>query len=109
MHGDHAAATAEADQVATNPNLNGMTLVHLARVYALSIEALLKDAQLSAADRDRTKAAYATRAITCLHRAESSYLAEPGRLNELDSDDQLNSVRTTDAYRSWRAAMPRSK
>jgi hypothetical protein len=107
--GAHAAATQEADQVAGTSDLPAPTIMHLARVYSRSIEAVERDAELSPADRNRLTAACVTSAIDCLRRIETTYLADPERLNEFDSDDAVAALRHSDSFRTWRDTLPRTK
>src|SRR5262249_52282843 len=68
--GDHARATAQADEVARGAALPGQILLGLARAYTLSAAAVRQDAQLAAADRDRLAEQYAARAVQMLARGQ---------------------------------------
>jgi tetratricopeptide (TPR) repeat protein len=93
--GDHVRAVAEAESLADDKPRLGDDSYRLACVYALSAAALVEDAQLSPADRDRLAARYAVRAIEWLRLAQTvNYFNEPTMMEYLKNDSDLNSLRS---------------
>ncbi|HWB10388.1 MAG TPA: protein kinase [Pirellulales bacterium] len=105
--GAHVAASAEADQIASHAGLKADQLVHLARVYSRSMEAVDRDMQSPAGDASQIKSEYAAHALGCLRRLEPGWLAAPGRLAELEADLQLAALRATTDYQAWRDSLPK--
>ncbi|HEV3344834.1 MAG TPA: protein kinase [Pirellulales bacterium] len=105
--GAHAAAAAEADQIASHADLPAHQLVHLARIYSRSIEAVDRERQAPVGEADQIKAEYAAHAMACLGRVETEWFATPDRLAELETDVQLAALRATPDYEAWRASLPK--
>jgi tetratricopeptide (TPR) repeat protein len=103
--GAHVAAVAEADQIASHADLAAHQLVHLARVYSRSMEAVERETQPHTENADRLQTEYAAHAIGCLRRVEPDWLAEPSRFAELETDVQLAALRATSDYVTWRKSL----
>jgi tetratricopeptide (TPR) repeat protein/tRNA A-37 threonylcarbamoyl transferase component Bud32 len=103
--GNHLVATNEIAELSSQPNVAAHQWVHHARVYSRAIEALGRDKSLDSGDVQRSKDRYAAQAVTCLRHIEGAWLADPGRLTELDTDIQLAALRETAEYQCWHASV----
>jgi serine/threonine-protein kinase len=96
-------AVDQASRVETGGNLSGSTLVDLARICALSLEAVLKDQSLSPAQRDQRAEVYASRVVGLLERAlKVGYFKEPGRRKDLKFFDRLEPIRKRSRFQELR-------
>jgi serine/threonine-protein kinase len=103
LAGDHARATAEANELAQTPNLSGPALCTLAYAYALSAAAVGKDAVLDAAERGRRAEQYAARAVQLLTKAwDAGALTNP---KDLTDDDYLAALRMRVDFKKLLAEM----
>ncbi len=105
--GDHATAAQEANSVAGQPELQDTTVIHLARVYSVCLKVLGQDSDRTISERERLAATYAESAVKCLDRISPTWFLESDGLENVDSDSQLESLRTTTEFRKWRFAKQR--
>jgi serine/threonine-protein kinase len=85
LAGDHARATAEADELARAPDLPGPAHWTLAFAFALSADAVAKDTSLDAAERGRRAEQYAARAVQLLLKVrDAGALTSPKDLTDGD-------------------------
>lgn len=104
--GQYKAAAAEADELLAQPDLQPPTLFMLARAYGEAIAGARRDDRLDEGDRSRMTTGYASQAVDSLRRAAAAgYFADPMQMRQLDDDSQLVPLRSTEAFREWRASL----
>jgi tetratricopeptide (TPR) repeat protein len=106
---DHAGAASEANQVTTGTNLNTTTLMHLARVYSVSLRAVRTDERLDSKNRQMIGDLYADRAVSCLKRVVRAPSPVETLLQNLDDDSVFAELRESEIYKSWRDTMELNK
>ena len=88
--GDHKQATAEAKELASRAEDRGAILCDLARVYALSTAAVMKDRKTEAASQNQLAEQYAVQAVALLEKAHAaSFFKDPKKAERLKEDPDL--------------------
>jgi serine/threonine protein kinase/tetratricopeptide (TPR) repeat protein len=104
--GDHAAAVAEAGEVAAQPGLTGDALYNLACVYSLASAAARGDAKLPPAERDQRPEQYAARAVEFLARTrDAGYFKSADAIRHMKEDSDLDLLRQRADFRNLAAAI----
>jgi tetratricopeptide (TPR) repeat protein len=100
--GAHAAALAEAEEMAAGPKPDGGTLYNLACVVSLASAAAERDPRLSAPGRSALAEHCRRRALELLLRAHAvGAFATPEMLDTLRKDDDLAPLRGRDDFRQF--------
>ena len=102
MQGDHAQATAEAEALARQGDLNPGHLYDLACAFSLASAAVDRDRKLSSADRARLQARHVARAMDFLGQAIAAGWRSP-QLLERDSD--MDPLRAREDFRKLLAEL----
>jgi tetratricopeptide (TPR) repeat protein len=102
--GDHAQATAVAEAVARQGDLNAGHLYDLACAFAQSSAAADRDPKLSPADRARLKARHADQAMNFLQKAVAEGWRFPGILK---TDPDVDPLQARDDFRKLLAELER--
>ena len=98
--GEHQKATATADKLAKDVR-QGEGLVNLARVYALSAAAVMRDKALKPEEQIKLTDAYAAKAIELLERAaKAGHFGKPEHVKDLETSADFASLRSHDAFRA---------
>ncbi len=98
--GEHAQATAEAETLARQRDLNPGHLYDLACTFANCSAAVERDRNLPSADRARLQALYAARAMDLLRQAIATGWRRPEHLKQ---DPDMDPLRAREDFRKLRA------
>jgi serine/threonine protein kinase len=92
--GDHGHATAEAETLGADARATPGHLCEVACAYALSVEAVRRDAMLPSAERTNLAERYGARAVALLARANAAgFFEDPTNLELLKNDPDLDALR----------------
>jgi serine/threonine protein kinase len=104
--GQHAQASAEANDLAQAKGMTAGNLYNLACVYALSSAAAAKDASLPQADRNRLAERHAARAVELLTQVQATgYFKDRARVERLKKDSDLDPLRSRDDFQKLLAEL----
>jgi tetratricopeptide (TPR) repeat protein len=109
--GEHARATAEADDLAADARANGEGAWGLAITYARSLRAARSDRGLPSAERDALAERYAARAVALLQKLgkEGYFSQDPAHAQALRTDADLDVLRDRDDFRRLLAEVEGNK
>jgi serine/threonine-protein kinase len=98
--GDHPRAIAEAQELSTKKSATSENLLHCGRTYALAAAAVLKDARLAGAERDRLAEQYAARAVALLNQiAVKGFFKTRTAVEDLKSDPDFAAVQPRQEFK----------
>ena len=98
--GDHAAAVAEATEVAGQLGVSGKACYNLVCVYTLSATAVGRDARLSPEERRNRREAYEARAVELLAQVRASgFFKNPAYRDQWRNDPDLNPLRARQDFK----------
>ncbi len=93
------AVAGDAQWLVSQAPSSGPTCYRAAVLLAQAAEAVMKDASLETAERDRRAAAYAASALRALKSAAAAgYFADPVHYRQLREEDAFQFLRTRDGY-----------
>jgi serine/threonine-protein kinase len=105
--GDHAAATAAAEELSKQETASGDTLYDLARVEALAQTAAAADPKLGPEERHRLADTCATRGIELLEKARAAgYFQTPANRERLKTDQDLAPLRSRPEFAPLLRSIP---
>jgi hypothetical protein len=102
MQGEHAQATAEAETLALQRDLQPGHLYDLACTFSQSSAAADRDRKLPPADRARLQALYAARAVDFLRQAIAAGWRNP---QHLEKDPDMDPLRAREDFQKLRAEL----
>ncbi len=97
--GDHARATAAAEEAAAGKGLSSRGVYNLAVLYAQAIPLAQRDSRLTAAERTRLGAQYAAGAVGLLRKAQAAgFFMVPALVEKLQSHPDLAPLQSREDF-----------
>lgn len=107
--GEHARATAEANEVTDQPSLAGRRFYEAACVYGQAVVAAREDARLASADQHPLAQRYAVQAVALLTRAKAAgYFKTRAQLEELKKNAGLKPLHEREDFAKVLATLSES-
>lgn len=98
--GEHAAAAAEAEAIATNVNATGSNFQEMAKVLSTCVSAAENDSEIEESERANLAENYAVRAVELLAKAaENGRFPTRDSIADLRNDERLQPIQDRDDFK----------